>query len=79
MDEVKQNMLSWGTRSFPAFIFSIIEIYWNGRRDMEPDVIRRANYVCGYHLSSCGQVLLRLPRRPISSFRWTAIRLLGVP
>ena len=66
MDEVKANMLGWGTRSFPELHLQhhrhtgTAEGIWNG-------LVKngRANYVCGYHpLFMLAKCLRRLPHRP---------------
>ena len=66
MDEVKANMLGWGTRSFPELHLQhhrytgTAEGIWDG-------LVKngRANYICGYHpLFMLAKCLRRLPQKP---------------
>jgi glycosyltransferase involved in cell wall biosynthesis len=66
MDEVKANMLSWGTRSFPSLHLQHHR-YTGTAEGIWAGMVKngRANYVCGYHpLFMLVKCLLRLPRRP---------------
>jgi glycosyltransferase involved in cell wall biosynthesis len=66
MDEVKANMLSWGTRSFPDL--HLQHHRYTGTADgIWAGMVKngRANYVCGYHpLFMLVKCLMRLPKRP---------------
>ena len=66
MDEVKANMLGWGTRSFPELHLQhhrytgTAEGIWDG-------LVKngRANYICGYHpLFMLAKCFRRLPQKP---------------
>ena len=66
MDEVKANMLGWGTRSFPELLLQhhrytgTAEGIWDGMVKNG-----RANYVCGYHpLFMLAKCFRRLPSKP---------------
>ncbi len=66
MDEVKANMLSWGTRSFPSLHLQHHR-YTGTAEGIWAGMVKngRANYVCGYHpLFMLVKCFLRLPRRP---------------
>jgi biofilm PGA synthesis N-glycosyltransferase PgaC len=66
MDEVKANMLGWGTRSFPDLHLQHHR-YTGTAEGLWAGLVKngRANYVCGYHpLFMFVKCLLRLPRRP---------------
>jgi poly-beta-1,6-N-acetyl-D-glucosamine synthase len=66
MDEVKANMLGWGTRSFPDL--HLQHHRYTGTADgIWAGMVKngRANYVCGYHpLFMLAKFFIRLPRRP---------------
>jgi poly-beta-1,6-N-acetyl-D-glucosamine synthase len=66
MDEVKANMLGWGTRSFPDL--HLQHHRYTGTADgIWAGLVKngRANYVCGYHpLFMLAKFFVRLPRRP---------------
>lgn len=66
MDEVKANMLGWGTRSFPDL--HLHHHRYTGTADgIWAGMVKngRANYVCGYHpLFMMVKCFLRLPKRP---------------
>jgi glycosyltransferase involved in cell wall biosynthesis len=66
MDEVKANMLGWGTRSFPDL--HLLHHRYTGTADgIWAGMVKngRANYVCGYHpLFMLAKCFLRLPKRP---------------
>jgi glycosyltransferase involved in cell wall biosynthesis len=66
MDEVKANMLGWGTRSFPDL--HLLHHRYTGTADgIWAGMVKngRANYVCGYHpLFMLAKCCLRLPKRP---------------
>jgi poly-beta-1,6-N-acetyl-D-glucosamine synthase len=66
MDEVKANMLGWGTRSFPDL--HLHHHRYTGTADgIWAGMVKngRANYVCGYHpLFMLAKFFIRLPRRP---------------
>ena len=66
MDEVKANMLGWGTRSFPDL--HLQHHRYTGTADgIWAGMVKngRANYVCGYHpLFMLAKCCLRLPKRP---------------
>jgi len=66
MDEVKANMLGWGTRSFPDL--HLHHHRYTGTADgIWAGMVKngRANYVCGYHpLFMLAKCFLRLPKRP---------------
>jgi poly-beta-1,6-N-acetyl-D-glucosamine synthase len=66
MDEVKANMLGWGTRSFPDL--HLRHHRYTGTADgIWAGMVKngRANYVCGYHpLFMIVKCFLRLPKRP---------------
>ena len=66
MDEVKANMLGWGTRSFPSLHLQHHR-YTGTAEGIWAGMVKngRANYVCGYHpLFMLVKCFLRLPRRP---------------
>lgn len=66
MDEVKANMLGWGTRSFSDL--HLQHHRYTGTADgIWAGMVKngRANYVCGYHpLFMLAKFFIRLPRRP---------------
>jgi biofilm PGA synthesis N-glycosyltransferase PgaC len=66
MDEVKANMLGWGTRSFSDL--HLLHHRYTGTADgIWAGMVKngRANYVCGYHpLFMLAKCCIRLPKRP---------------
>jgi glycosyltransferase involved in cell wall biosynthesis len=66
MDEVKANMLGWGTRSFPEL--HLVHHRYTGTADgIWAGLVKngRANYVCGYHpLFMLAKCCVRLRKRP---------------
>jgi poly-beta-1,6-N-acetyl-D-glucosamine synthase len=66
MDEVKANMLGWGTRSFPDL--HLRHHRYTGTADgVWAGLVKngRANYVCGYHpLFMLAKCCIRLPKKP---------------
>jgi glycosyltransferase involved in cell wall biosynthesis len=66
MDEVKANMLGWGTRSFSE-LHLIHHRYTGTAEGIWDGMVKngRANYICGYHpLFMLAKCLRRLPHKP---------------